>query len=91
MYIWGIVATIKLGYHISHWAHYITIIVISYIISTFFHEIPNTNVFEWYYHPAPFLNQSIIGIPLYIVLGWYIMILLMLRLWIYFVLGKKQN
>ena len=89
LFVWGIIATWKLKYHIRHWLHYVSIITAAYIMSIFLHEIPNTAVFEWLYNDAPFWNQSIIGVPLYIIFGWYILALMMLRLWIYFVLRKK--
>lgn len=90
-YIWGIIATIQLAYHIRHRLHWVAIIISAYLVSVFLHEIPNTNAFEWRYFHGPILNQNVLGIPLYIFLGWYILSLMMVRLWVYFVLDKDKN
>ncbi|MEX2053121.1 MAG: hypothetical protein WD898_02775 [Candidatus Paceibacterota bacterium] len=89
--IWGVVASIKLAYHIRHGVHYVATLVAAFAMSVFLHEIPNVAVFEWKYNEAPFLNQHILGVPLYIIFGWYILVLIVLRFWIYFVQKKEQN
>lgn len=91
MYCWAVIATLKFKYHIGHWLHYIYILIVTFLISIFLHEIPNVGVFEWKYNPAPFWNLALFGIPFYIILGWYVLVLIVLRMWMYFVLGKGQN
>ncbi|QQG45701.1 MAG: hypothetical protein HYW89_02165 [Candidatus Sungiibacteriota bacterium] len=94
--IWGFFAwmffgTLKLKYHIVHWGHYVAILVTALFMSVFLHEIPNVGVFEWQYKNAPSLNQEILGIPLWVVLGWYLLVLGMVRIWMYLVLKPRQK
>jgi hypothetical protein len=88
---WAGIATFKLKYHVRHWLHYLAIFTATFIMSAFLYELPNTNVFEWKYHAAPILNSSILQIPLWVIAGWYVQVLIMLKLWIYFVLKKRER
>ncbi|MBI4117072.1 MAG: hypothetical protein HY451_00040, partial [Parcubacteria group bacterium] len=89
--VWVIVATIKLKYHLAHWSHYVAIFLLTLLVSVFLHEIPNIGTFEWRYQNAPFFNQTLLGIPLWVIAGWYVLVVGMLRLWLYLVLGKRQK
>jgi len=89
--IWALVATVKFAYHIRHGLHWVAILLASLFMSVFLHEIPNTAVFEWRYYNAPILNSLILDIPLWVFLGWYIIVLMMLRIWVRFVWAKKTN
>jgi hypothetical protein len=88
---WTTVATLKFKYHIKHWSHWVAILFTTLFMSLFLHEIPNTAVYEWRYYPAPLFNQIILGIPLWVYFGWYFLILLMLRFWMYLVLAKQRR
>ncbi len=89
--VWMVFGTWKLKYHISHWLHYVSILVTTLFASVFLHEIPNVGTFEWKYKNAPLLNQDVLGIPLWVILGWYILVLGMVRLWMYLVLKPRQK
>lgn len=87
---WVVIMTIKLRYHLQHGLQWIVILFITLFMSLFLHEIPNTAVYEWRYHQAPFLNQAIFDVPLWVFFGWYLLILLMLRFWMHFVIAKHK-
>ena len=88
---WAIVATIKLRFHINHWRHFVFILALTLLLSVLLHEVPNVGVFEWQYSAAPFLNQEIIGVKLWVMLSWYFLVLAIFRIWIYWILHKKQD
>lgn len=88
-FAWILIATLKFKYHIRHWLHFFIIFSVSLAISVFLHEIPNTSVFEWRYNDFSVLNQNIFGVRLWVIIGWYVLVLLVLRSWIYFVLKRK--
>jgi len=87
---WTIAATIELVYHVRHGLHWIAILVTTVLLSILLHEIPNTAVFEWRYYSAPALNTLIFDVPLWTFLGWYLMTLLMMRLWTRFAWTKRD-
>lgn len=88
---WPVLATIKLRYHISHWLHWLVIFIATLIISVFLHELPNVGVFEWKYGDMPVFNFYILGIPFWVVVGWYVIVLGTFRLWLYLALEKEQK
>lgn len=89
---WVILTTFKLKYYIKHWTHWIGIIGATAILSIFLHEIPNTAVYEWrYYNPPLFPDYSIFGIQLWLVWGWYLLVLVMLKYWIDIVLLRHRK
>jgi len=88
---WLIVSTIKLRYHFSHWFHLFLIFILVALLSIFLNEIPNVGVFEWVYNEAPILNILILGVPVWIMLGWYLLVLLTLKFWLYFGLDRAEN
>lgn len=87
--LWTAVTTLAFTRHIRHGLHWFAILLAVLFISVFLHEVPNTAVFEWKYHVAPVLNPLILEIPLWVFIGWYVMIIVMLRVWIRFVWAKK--
>jgi len=90
--VWIILTTFKLKYYLKHWTHWIAIIGASAILSIFVHEIPNTAVHEWkYYPPHLFPDYSILGIQLWLIWGWYLLVLVMLKYWIQIVLLKGRK
>lgn len=90
--IWTILITFKLKYYIKHWTHWIAIVGATTILSIFMHEIPNTAAYEWkYYYPPLFPHYSIWGIQLWLVWGWYFLVLIMLKYWIQIVLLKDRK
>lgn len=89
--LWILVTTIKFKYHIKHWLHFFVIFVATLLISVFLHEIPNVGVFEWKYNKAPILNHEFLGVPLWVIIGWYVLVVLMLRFWMFFVLKKRKE
>ncbi len=88
---WPVVATIKFWYHIAHWLHWVLILVATALLSVMLHEFPNVGVFEWKYQNLPVLNQSILGIPLGVIFGWYVLVIGVFRIWLYFAVGKRQD
>lgn len=91
LFTWAVIGTLKFKLHISHWFHYVAILVVTLLISLFLHEIPNVGTFEWQYNDGPFLNQNILGIRLWVVAGWYIIVLGMVRAWMHVVLHPNQK
>lgn len=89
--LWVIVGTMKLKYHIKHWSHWVAIILGAYLISTFLHEIPNTAVYEWRYINLPFWSHPIFGVPVLVIIGWYLLVIASLRCWIRLGLGEVQK
>ncbi len=87
--IWVLTATISLGRHLSHGIHWIAVLIGTTLMSVLLHEIPNTAVFEWKYQNMPFLAQPIFEVPIFIILGWYVLVLVMFRLWIRCVWNRK--
>lgn len=87
--LWAVLTTIKLEQHLKHGLGWVAILLAVLVTSVLLHEVPNTAVFEWQYHSAPILNMSLIGIPLWVVVGWYMMILVMVRLWIRLILPRQ--
>jgi hypothetical protein len=55
--LWTAIATVKFKYHIRHWLHWVSILVVTLFMSVFLHELPNTAVYEWRYYNAPLCNQ----------------------------------
>lgn len=87
-FVWVLVATAKFIYHIRHGLHWVAILLATLFMSLLLHEIPNTAVFEWKYYNAPILNTLILNIPLWVFVGWYLIVLMTLRLWIRFMWSK---
>ncbi|TSA46651.1 hypothetical protein D4R52_00015 [bacterium] len=90
-FFWILIATIRLSFHIRHWFHYLMIVWVVYVMSVFLHEVPNTGVFEWRYNQAPILNFEILGVPLWVIVGWYVLFLIMMKQWMFFGLKKKPD
>jgi len=89
--IWIILTTLKLKYYIKHFTHWIAIVVTTAILSIFMHEIPNVAVYEWKYYPPEFFSFQIWGISIWVVVGWYFLVLVMLKYWIQIVLLKDRK
>ncbi len=87
--MWGAVATLQLIHRLQHALHWLAIILTTTALSIFLHEVPNTAVFEWRYQNAPILNYSMLGIPVWVFLGWYLMVIVVLRAWLRFVWRHK--
>lgn len=86
---WFLLANGKLVFHVTHARHLVFILIVTGALAAFLNEVPNTGAFEWVYLVAPFLNTLFLGIPLWMVLGWYWFTLFTLRLWIFLVLHPK--
>ena len=89
-FVWTVLTTIKLALHLRHGIHWLAIFITVLFVSILLHEIPNTVAFEWKYHTAIMLNTPIMQIPLWVIIGWYVMLLAMYRLWIRVVLNRKD-
>lgn len=89
--VWAVVASVKFFYHIKHGWHWLAIIFSTLFMSILLHEVPNTVAYEWKYSDAVLLNARIFNIPVWVAVGWYIMILLMLRLWIRILWNKRKS
>ena len=87
--LWAVLTTVKLAYHLRHGIHWIALFCAVLFISVLLHEVPNTAVFEWEYYTAPILNFLIFEIPAWVFLGWYLMLLVMYRLWLRLILQKR--
>ncbi len=87
--MWVTLATLNLARHLRHGIHWLAIFIGTAIMSIMLHEFPNTAVFEWKYHNLPVLSQSILGIPLLALPGWYLLVLIMFRLWIRLAWNRK--
>ncbi|KKW11249.1 MAG: hypothetical protein UY50_C0018G0017 [Parcubacteria group bacterium GW2011_GWA2_49_9] len=90
--LWMITALIKLRFHIHHSGHYSLIIVCTVLLAALSHELPNTVAREWVYLEAPlssFFNYLLLGLPVWVWLGWFFLVLLPLRLWIFLVLHPR--
>lgn len=88
---WAAVATWQFAYHVRHGSHWVAILVAALLMSVFLHEIPNTAVFEWEYFSAPLLNMRLLSIPLWVVVAWYVIVILMLRLWVRLLLPVRAR
>jgi hypothetical protein len=90
-FLWAAAATIKFKYHITHWKHQTYLTIITALISVFQHEFPNVGPPEWQHTNTAFSSREILGIPIVIIAGWYILVIGVIRLWIYLVLGRIQK
>lgn len=89
---WAILTTFKLKHLLKHFTHWVAIIFAVAILSIFLHEIPNTAVYEWrYFAPALFPRYSFFGIELWLLWGWYFLVLVMIKYWIIMVLLNKRE
>ncbi|MSU55948.1 MAG: hypothetical protein EXS51_01370 [Candidatus Taylorbacteria bacterium] len=90
--IWLGVTLFKLHFHIRHLGHYSLVILSTVLLALLSHELPNTVAREWVYLEAPlssFFNVMLLGLPVWVWLGWFWLVLLPLRLWIFLVLHPK--
>ena len=89
---WVVLTTLKFKFYLKHWTHWIAIVGATAVLSIFMHEIPNTAVFEWKYSvPSLLSNYSIFGIELWLLWGWYLLVLVMLKFWVQMVLLKGRK
>lgn len=89
--VWLVIATVKFAYHIKHGWHWVAIFLAALLMSLLLNEYPNTVALEWVYYNGPILNYKILELPVWVMLGWYVMILFMMRLWIRLVWAKKPH
>lgn len=87
--LWMLFTALKLGFHITHSAHLILLLVIVAVIAALLNELRGTAAFEWVYLEAPTLNAPLWNIPLWMWLGSFWYVLFTLRLWIFFVLHPR--
>ncbi len=90
--LWMCSALIKLSFHIRHPGHYSLVILSTVLLALLSHELPNTVAREWVYLEAPLsslFNVILLGLPIWVWLGWFWLVLLPLRLWIFLVLHPK--
>ncbi|MDO8620619.1 MAG: hypothetical protein Q7R64_04715 [bacterium] len=90
--LWLGVALIKLHFHIRHLGHYSLVILSTVLLALLSHELPNTVAREWVYLEAPlssFFNVMLLGLPVWVWIGWFWLVLLPLRLWIFLVLHPR--
>jgi hypothetical protein len=88
---WVAVATAQFVYHVRHGSHWVAILLAALLMSVFLHEVPNTAVFEWEYFNAPLLNLRVLSIPLWVMAGWYVIVVLMLRIWVRLMLPVRAR
>ncbi len=89
--LWFVAVFFKLKLHIRHPGHYTLVILLSTFLSLVIYHFPNTIAREWVYLDAPFFDRRVLGVPLFVFLGWYVLTLVPLRLWIYLVLHPKMK
>lgn len=92
--LWIPAAIIKFKFHLKHWTHLVYIFTATYVISIFLHEIPNVGTYEWKYNTFPFfgvvMNKILLGIPVWVILGWWVLVLGMFWLWVYLVIKPRH-
>jgi hypothetical protein len=88
-FAWFLLANGKLMFHIAHAKHLALILLATGALAAFLNEVPNTGALEWVYLVAPLLNTLFLGVPLWMVLGWYWFTLFTLRLWLFLVLHPR--
>jgi len=87
--VWMCVGTIRLHHHLKHLRHLLGIFLATLLVSVFLHEFPNVGTYEWVYFKSPILNHQIFGIYLWVIVGWYLLVLGTLRMWM--LLGADRN
>jgi len=91
--LWVVSALIKMRFHIRHSAHYILVVILTALCATFLHEFPNTVAHEWIYQAVPafglLLNYVLLGVPLWVWVGYCWLTLFPLRLWIFVALHPR--
>ena len=87
--LWMCFALVKLRFHIKHSGHYLLIALVTTGLVTLSHGLPGVLSSEWIYLETDFLDFLLIGIPSWIWIGWFLFILITLRLWIFLVPHKK--
>lgn len=90
--LWLIAALIKLFFHIRHPGHYALVIALTVALAILSHELPNLSAREWVYVAAPlsdFFNALFLGLPVWVWFGWFLFVLVPLRLWIVLVLYPR--
>jgi len=84
--IWLGIALIKLSFYIRHLGHCSLVILSIVLLALLLHELPNTVAREWIYLEAPlssFFNAFLFGLPVWMWVGWFWLVLLPLRIWIF--------
>jgi hypothetical protein len=71
--------------HIRHHGQYALVLILTALLATLSHELPNTVAREWVYLDAPFLNTTALGLPLFVWIGWFLLTLFPLRVWMFIV------
>mgnify|MGYP001591364836 FL=1 len=90
--IWIVLTTLELRYYLKHWTHWVSIIAVTTILSIFLHEVPNTAVYEWKYNVPSLLSlHPILSLQIWLIYGWYLLVLVMLKYWIQIVLLKGRE
>ncbi|MDO8564939.1 MAG: hypothetical protein Q7R88_03010 [bacterium] len=87
--LWFAFALVKLRIHVRHSGHYLLILVLTVVLALLVHQLPNTVAREWVYLQAPFLNMALLGLPIWVWVGWCWLLLVPLRLWIVLVLHPR--
>lgn len=79
---WMLSALVKLRFHIKHRGHYLLIFVIAMSLSALSHGSQGALPRAWIYVETDLLDFLLFGIPSWVWLGWFLFILVTLRLWI---------
>lgn len=87
--LWLLAACVKLRFHIRHPGHYMLVLFLAGALALFLNEFPNTAAREWIYLNAPLLTTSLVGFPVWLLIAWYLLTFVPLRLWIFLVLHPK--
>ena len=72
--------------------HFALLVALAGVLATLSHEFPNLGASEWIYLEAPFSgfsNLLLFSLPVWVWIGWYWLVFLPLRLWIFLVLHPK--
>ncbi|HCB35492.1 MAG TPA: hypothetical protein DEP25_02505 [Candidatus Taylorbacteria bacterium] len=87
--VWIPAALVKFWSHTRHPGHYATFIALTALLAAISHGLPGTIAREWVYLDAPFLALSILGLPLFVWIDWFLFTLFPLRLWLFITLHPR--
>lgn len=91
--LWILTALARFFLHIRNRGHSVLVLVLTVFFATVLNEYPNLISREWVYLPASALGTAtqtpMLGLSVWIWLGWFWLTLIPLRLWIFLALHPK--
>lgn len=83
--IWVLAMLIKLHFHIHHAEHYTLVVALTVALAEMSNAFPSLSAREWVYIVGPlsdFFNAMFLGLPVWLWFGWFLLVLIPLRLWV---------